>query len=134
MRKLFSQRTMKTARIAVVILSSLCASQLVPTARIVRAADAAVRPTIAADGAVDLKAFRKEVVAWLEANRPPEPDFLLPESFMEVGTEQQFEFLRAWQKKVYEAGYLGRAWPKAYGGGGRPQAERLRIKQVMGRQ
>ncbi len=47
MRKLFSQRTMKTARIAVVILSSLCASQLVPTARIVRAADAAVRPTMA---------------------------------------------------------------------------------------
>src|SRR5690606_29992877 len=47
--------------------------------------------------------------------------FLLPESFMEVGTDQQFDFLRNWQRKVYEAGYLGMAWPAAYGGGGRPQ-------------
>ena len=70
----------------------------------------------------DPEAFRAEVAAWLRANRPPEPDFLLPESFMEVGTDQQFDYLRAWQRKVYEAGYLGMAWPAAYGGGGKPQA------------
>ena len=40
---------------------------------------------------------------------------------MEVGTDQQFEFLRDWQHKVYEAGYLGMAWPAEYGGGGQPQ-------------
>ena len=68
------------------------------------------------------EAFRAEVAAWLRSNRPPEPDFLLPESFMEVGTDQQFDYLRAWQRKVYEAGYLGMAWPAAYGGGGKPQA------------
>ena len=66
--------------------------------------------------------FGREVRAWLSANRPPEPDFLLPESFMEVGTDAQFDYLRAWQKKVYEAGYLGMSWPKEYGGGGKPQA------------
>ena len=60
--------------------------------------------------------------AWSEENRPPEPDFLLPQSFMEVGTDEQFYYLRDWQNKVYEAGYLGMAWPEAYGGRGMDQA------------
>ncbi len=68
------------------------------------------------------QAFRDEVRAWLDENRPADPGFLLPQSFMEVGTDEQFHFLRDWQRKVYEAGYLGMAWPKAYGGGGQPQA------------
>ena len=70
----------------------------------------------------DPDTFRAEVAAWLQANRPPEPDFLLPESFMEVGTDAQFHYLRDWQRKAYHAGYLGMAWPQAYGGGGKPQA------------
>ena len=70
----------------------------------------------------DLADFRAEVSAWLQAQRPAPPDFLLPESFMEVGTDAQFNYLRDWQRKVYQAGYLGMAWPQAYGGGGRPQA------------
>ena len=69
----------------------------------------------------ELDHFRAEVAAWLQANRPPAPDFLLPESFMEVGTDQQFHYLRDWQRKVYQAGYLGMTWPKEYGGGGKPQ-------------
>ena len=40
---------------------------------------------------------------------------------MEVGTDQQFEYLRDWQNKVYEAGFVGMAWPKEYGGGGMAQ-------------
>ena len=51
----------------------------------------------------DLDAFRQQVAAWLQANAPARPDFLLPESFMEVGTDQQLQYLRAWQKQVYEA-------------------------------
>ena len=65
--------------------------------------------------------FRKEVAAWFKDNAPNDPGFLLPETFMEVGTDQQFEFLRNWQRKVYDAGYLGMAWPAEYGGGGQPQ-------------
>jgi alkylation response protein AidB-like acyl-CoA dehydrogenase len=76
---------------------------------------------IEAPATSDLEAFRLEVREWLRANRPPQPDFLLPETFMEVGTDQQFAYLRDWQRKVYEAGYLGMAWPKEYGGGGRAQ-------------
>ncbi len=70
----------------------------------------------------ELDEFRAEVRAWFEENRPADPGFLLPQSFMEVGTDEQFHFLRDWQRKVYEAGYLGMAWPKDYGGGGQPQA------------
>jgi alkylation response protein AidB-like acyl-CoA dehydrogenase len=82
----------------------------------------------------ELDDFRVEVEAWFRANRPPAPDFLLPESFMEVGTDQQFEYLRDWQRKVYEAGYLGMAWPSAYGGGGRPQAYQDIVNAEMARQ
>ncbi len=78
--------------------------------------------------------FRAEISAWLRENRPPEPDILLPESFMEVGTDQQFDYLRAWQRKVYEAGYLGMAWPAAYGGGGQPQAMQDIVNAEMARQ
>lgn len=66
----------------------------------------------------DKQAFRKEVSAWLRANKPADPGFLLPQSFMEVGSEQQLDFLRDWQHKVWHAGYLGIAWPKQYGGQG----------------
>ncbi len=65
--------------------------------------------------------FKAEFAAWLDANKPPEPDFMLPQSFMEVGSDEQFEYLRDWQRKVYDAGYLGMAWPAEYGGGGKPQ-------------
>lgn len=82
----------------------------------------------------ELAEFRAEVAAWFRDNRPPEPDFLLPESFMEVGTDQQFEYLRAWQRKIWEAGYLGMAWPKEYGGGGQPQAMQDIVNAEMARQ
>jgi alkylation response protein AidB-like acyl-CoA dehydrogenase len=66
----------------------------------------------------ELHEFRREVASWLEANRPADPGFLLPQSFMEVGTEAQLDFLREWQHKVWSAGYLGMAWPREYGGQG----------------
>jgi alkylation response protein AidB-like acyl-CoA dehydrogenase len=80
-----------------------------------------------------LAVFRAEVAHWLEQNRPPVPDFLLPESFMEVGTDAQFEYLRDWQRKVYQAGYLGMAWPRDYGGGGRPQVYQDIVNAEMAR-
>ena len=70
----------------------------------------------------ELEDFQAEAEAWFKENDPSDPGFLLPQSFMEVGTDQQFEFLRHWQRKVYEAGYLGLAWPKEFGGGGVDQA------------
>ncbi|MEH6591001.1 MAG: acyl-CoA dehydrogenase family protein [Halioglobus sp.] len=66
----------------------------------------------------ELTEFRTEVGAWIKANTPKDPGFLLPQTFMEVGTLEQMEFLREWQHKLWSAGYLGMAWPKEYGGQG----------------
>ncbi|MDA0789438.1 MAG: acyl-CoA dehydrogenase family protein [Proteobacteria bacterium] len=82
----------------------------------------------------ELDEFSREVSAWFAENRPPEPGFLLPETFMEVGEDRQFEFLRDWQNKVYEAGYLGMAWPEEYGGRGMPQAFQDIATREMARQ
>lgn len=82
----------------------------------------------------DLEDFQAEISSWLKANNPKDPGFLLPETFMEVGTDQQFEFLRAWQRKVYDAGYLGMSWPKEYGGGGRPQIYQDIVNREMAKQ
>ena len=82
----------------------------------------------------EIEDFRQEVRAWFEENRPVEPDFLLPETFMEVGTDEQINFLRDWQAKVYEAGYLGMSWPAAYGGGDKPQVMQDIVTAEMARQ
>ena len=66
----------------------------------------------------ELKDFRNGVVDWIKHNTPADPGFLLPQTFMEVGSEQVLDFLREWQYKVWSSGYLGMAWPKEYGGGG----------------
>jgi len=86
------------------------------------------------EDSASLASFRAEVVSWFQKNIPEPPDFLLPESFMEVGTDQQFEFLRTWQRTVYEAGYLGMTWPTEYGGRGYPQAYQDIVNSEMARQ
>jgi alkylation response protein AidB-like acyl-CoA dehydrogenase len=78
-------------------------------------------------------AFRREVRAWMEANRPPDPGFKLPQSFLEVESDRQFEFLRDWQRKIYEAGYLGLDWPAEYGGRGDPLKRQRIVSQEMAR-
>lgn len=81
----------------------------------------------------DLDAFAHDADAWFKERVVPDPGFMLPLTFMEVGTDQQFHFLREWQNRVWEAGYLGAAWPKAYGGGGLPQAFQAEATRAMRR-
>lgn len=66
----------------------------------------------------ETKAFRDEVRAWIADNKPPPPRFTLPQTFLEVQTREQFDYLRDWQRAVYEAGLLGYDVPEAYGGRG----------------
>ena len=68
--------------------------------------------------AAELTDYAEQADAWFRENTVRDPGFMLPLTFMEVSTDQQFDFLRDWQRKVYEAGYLGASWPKEYGGGG----------------
>ena len=79
----------------------------------------------------ELIEFREQAEAWFGENTPREVDFMLPLTFMEVGTDEQFNFLRDWQNKVYEAGYLGAHWPKEYGGGGLDRAFQDVATKVM---
>jgi alkylation response protein AidB-like acyl-CoA dehydrogenase len=54
-------------------------------------------------------AFRDELRGWLAANNPGrEPG----------GDEASFEFRRAWQRRLNDAGYAGISWPQEYGGRG----------------
>ena len=69
-----------------------------------------------------LKKFQADVSAWMKENVPADPGFLLPLSFLEVGTEQQLDFLREWQHKLWSAGFLGMHWPSEYGGQGADMA------------
>ena len=39
--------------------------------------------------------------------------------------------LRDWQGRCYEAGYVGRAWPREFGGGGRPAVEQIIVDQEL---
>ena len=66
----------------------------------------------------ELAEFEVQCEAWFAENTVRDPGFMLPLTFMEVSTDQQFDFLRDWQRKVYEAGYFGMSWPTEYGGGG----------------
>src|SRR5689334_16050222 len=71
------------------------------------------------------QAFKDEVHAWLVANKPSE------DSSVEPGQEAWIDHRRAWQKKLYEAGYVGITWPTEYGGRGRTLMEQLIFNDEM---
>ena len=77
------------------------------------------------------EAFRKEVRAWLEQNLP---DDLRGRAFAasraDVGEVRR---LRAWQKQMAEAGYVGMDWPREFGGRGAPITEMVILYQEMAR-
>ena len=77
--------------------------------------------------------LRAEVRAWLGANKPGDPGFKLPQTFLEVESDRQFDFLREWQRKVYEAGWLGLDWPAEYGGRGDPHQRQRIVSQELAR-
>jgi alkylation response protein AidB-like acyl-CoA dehydrogenase len=81
----------------------------------------------------ELSEFTAAADAWFRENVNPDPGFMLPLTFMEVGSDKQFEFLRDWQNRVYEAGYLGAAWPQQYGGGGLDPAFQAEATKAMRR-
>ncbi len=73
------------------------------------------------------EAFRKEVRDWLAENMKelPEwwgrPDVLGPE----LDSEEYHQFNLWWHRKLYDAGFVGIAWPKEYGGRGATLLEQV---------
>src|SRR5437870_4976162 len=71
------------------------------------------------------KEFRDEVRTWLKANQPRD------RGSMAEGQKKFIEGRRAWQKKLFEAGYVGITWPKEYGGRGAGFMEQLIFNDEM---
>ena len=77
------------------------------------------------------EAFRKEVRGWLEANLP---DDLRGTAFAASRADRDaVQRLRAWQKTMYEAGYVGMDWPREFGGRGATLVEQIILFQEMAR-
>ena len=74
--------------------------------------------------------FRDEFRAWLEANIPAEWAAYREQH---ESSRERFDFLRAWQKQMYEAGWTGISWPKEFGGRGASLIQQTIFIQEMAR-
>jgi alkylation response protein AidB-like acyl-CoA dehydrogenase len=75
--------------------------------------------------------FRDEFRGWLEANIPKE--WSTYQSQQHESSRERFDFLRAWQQKMCQAGWVGIHWPKEYGGRGVSLMEQTIFTQEMAR-
>src|SRR6195256_3118921 len=72
-------------------------------------------------------AFRDQLRAWLHSNVPADWEKHRTEDEMLA----RFEFLRAWQKQVFRAGWAGINWPKEFGGRGATVLEQVIFTEEM---
>src|SRR6056297_1104853 len=75
--------------------------------------------------------FRAYCREWLAANKPGEPPVRLPQSPLEIMTEDQLSYLQAWQKSAYDAGLVGCDYPVEVGGGGRSNCQTVANEEMM---
>ena len=75
--------------------------------------------------------FRQYCREWLAANRPAEPSVRLPQTALEIMTNEQLSYLQDWQKAAYEAGLVGCDYPLAVGGGGRTDCQRVANEEMV---
>ena len=75
--------------------------------------------------------FRQYCRDWLSKNDPGPSPVTLPQSAIEITTDAQMDYLRAWQKTAYEAGLVGCDYPKEYGGGGRTDCQRIANEEMQ---
>jgi len=67
------------------------------------------------------EAFRATVRGWLEANVPAS------------GALKTLDDMRAWQRKLHAAGYLGASWPREYGGAGLSPMQQAILNEELAR-
>jgi alkylation response protein AidB-like acyl-CoA dehydrogenase len=77
------------------------------------------------------EAFRAELRDWLGANLPWEYGKGLPPRFDDLGEE--VTFLRLWQAKLAAGGWVGVAWPAAYGGREAGPVEHFIVQEELAR-
>ena len=74
--------------------------------------------------------FRDEVRAWFAESVPRD---WVKRRDEEESMQGRFEYLRAWQRKLYDAGWAGISWPKDFGGRGAPVMEQVIFIEEMAR-
>ncbi|HZP42797.1 MAG TPA: acyl-CoA dehydrogenase family protein [Candidatus Binatia bacterium] len=74
------------------------------------------------------RAFQQTVRRWLAANVPKKSREERP---MEWGDPRRIAQAKAWQRKVWEAGYLAMGWPREYGGQGADLMRQTIVNEEM---
>jgi alkylation response protein AidB-like acyl-CoA dehydrogenase len=74
--------------------------------------------------------FRARLRAWLADNRPARAE-RVPHD--DVSLADEFAFLRAWQRRLHDAGYVGLLWPREYGGHGAPPTQQAILNEELAR-
>jgi alkylation response protein AidB-like acyl-CoA dehydrogenase len=74
------------------------------------------------------EAFRREVRTWLRRNVPRRQRDERP---LEYGDPKRIAQAKAWQRTVYEAGYLALGWPREYGGRGADLMRQTIVNEEM---
>jgi alkylation response protein AidB-like acyl-CoA dehydrogenase len=74
--------------------------------------------------------FRLKARSWLEQNRPAR---MIDRGFALPIDEESIHTSRDWQRRLYDAGYLGISWPAEYGGQGRTIIESAILNEEMAR-
>jgi alkylation response protein AidB-like acyl-CoA dehydrogenase len=72
------------------------------------------------------ESFRREVRHWLEQHPPPAVPPNLP-------LAEEVACLRAWQRTLWEGGWVGVHWPRAYGGRGASLTENYVLQEELAR-
>ncbi len=76
------------------------------------------------------QSFRDEVRSWLSRNLPGDWSSKV-QAASDVPREAAYDFLRQWQRKMYEAGFVGLTWPKESGGRGLTFMEEMILQEEM---
>jgi len=74
--------------------------------------------------------FRRDLRAWLAASTPAREE-RVPHD--EASLAEEFAFLREWQRRLWEAGYVGLLWPREYGGRGARPTQQAILNQELAR-
>ncbi|MBZ5604670.1 MAG: acyl-CoA dehydrogenase family protein [Acidobacteriia bacterium] len=74
--------------------------------------------------------FRDEVRAWFSANVPKD---WVKRRNAEESMQARFDYLRQWQRTMFDAGWAGVSWPKQYGGRGATLMEQVIFIEEMAR-
>jgi alkylation response protein AidB-like acyl-CoA dehydrogenase len=75
-------------------------------------------------------ALRAQVRVWLKDNMPREWTRRVMGT-SDVPRPDAYDFMRSWQRQMFEAGYVGLTWPREYGGQGQTFMEELIVQEEM---